>query len=148
MEIKYTKELHKDFEKLNRMLDDAYYERFGEIALKYRPYNTLEGIEDFFITYDEEKPVACGCFRKITDKTVELKRVYVLPDYRRRGIANALVGNCEAIAREQSFKYMRLETGVEMLEAIQMYKKRKFVFIENYEGFAGDEICCCMQKEL
>ena len=148
MTIRYDEKVSEDFEMLNTLLDDYYYERFGEVALKYRPYNTLQGIEDFFIACDEEKPIGCGCFRKITDAVAELKRVFVLPDYRRQGIAKVLVKNCEEIAKRKNSICMRLETGVEMIEAIELYKKMNYSIIENYDNFAGDEICCCMEKTL
>ena len=148
METVHRKESEGDFDALAMLLDEEYYDRFGEIALKYRPYNTLEGIEDFFIAYDAGKPVACMCLKRITDRIAELKRVYVLPDYRRRGIASLLLDDCESAARAKGYTRIRLETGAQMHEAIQLYKKREYSIIENYDEFAGDEICCCMEKKL
>ena len=148
IKIECFKEVNEDFEKLNKLIDDEYYERFGEISLKYLPYNTLDGIKDFFIAYNREKPIGCGCFRRITEEVVELKRVYVLPQYRKMGIANQLVNCCEETAKEQGFISIRLETGVEMHEAMQLYKKRNYSIIENYEDFVNDELCCCMEKKL
>ena len=148
IKIIHYNELNENFEKLNNFLDKDLYERFGEITLKYRFYNTLEGIEDFFVAYEEENAVACGCIKKTTDEVVELKRVYVLPGYRRKGIANLIVNSCEEVAKEKNYHYIRLETGVEMSEAIQLYKKRNYNVIENYGDFIGDEICCCMEKKL
>ena len=146
--IEYYKELNEDFEMLNKLIDDEYYKRFGEIYLKYQPYNTLEGIEDFFIVYKSGRPIACGCFRRITEEIIELKRVYVLPKYRKMGVANLLVNYCEETAKKQNFIYIRLETGITMYEAIQLYKKRNYSIIENYENFVNDELCCCMEKKL
>ena len=54
LRIKYYKELNKDFKMLHKLIDDEYYARFGESYLKYQPFNTLDGIEDFFIAYSEE----------------------------------------------------------------------------------------------
>ena len=146
--IEYYKELNKDFKMLHKLIDDEYYERFGESYLKYQPYNTLDGIEDFFIAYSGEKPIACGCLRRITEEIAELKRVFVLPEYRRMGVANLLVDCCEETMKKQNFICIRLETGVVMHEAIQLYKKRNYSIVENYGDFVGDEQCCCMEKKL
>ena len=148
LKIEYYKKLNDDFEMLNKLIDDEYFSRFGEIYLKYQPYNTLESIEDFFIAYQNEKPVGCGCLKRISEEVVELKRVYVLPEYRKKGIANLLVDCCEETAKSQNFLCIRLETGVVMEEAIQLYKKRAYCIVENYEDFVDDELCCCMEKKL
>jgi len=146
--IIYSNAITKDFEKLNSLLDKDYYMSFGEIALKYRQYNTLIEISDFFITYYNNAPVACGCIKKFSDDTAELKRIFVLQEYRRMNIATDMVNRCERLAKEKGFKFVTLETGVEMLEAIALYKKLGYELIDNYGDFAGDNVCCCMKKEL
>ena len=148
IEIKYSTSPPADFIQLNKLLDDDYYQRFGEVALKYRPYNTLENIKDFFVAYDHGKPAGCACFRYFDKESAELKRVFILPEYRRQGIAHRLATACEKAAKSQGYRYMVLETGVEMTDAIALYQKLGYNFIDNYGDFAGDTICCCMKKSL
>ncbi|MGI5824775.1 MAG: GNAT family N-acetyltransferase [Bacillota bacterium] len=146
--VKYSTLANEDFQKLNCLLDDDYYQRFGEIALKYRTYNSLKNICNFFTAYAENQPVGCACFKRLTTDTAELKRVFVLPTHRKQGIAFLLVKECEAQAKQQGYKFMVLETGKEMPEAISLYQKAGYQFIDNFGAFAGDSICCCLKKAL
>ena len=147
-EIKYFTYANEDFLKLNSLLDDDYFDKYGEISLKYKPYNSLDDVKDFFVAYEGNSAVACGCIRYFADDTAELKRVFVLKEYRRQGIAEAIVKRCEEKAVELGYQYLTLETGVKLTEAIELYLKKGYSMIENFGQFAGDEICCCMRKQL
>ena len=79
------------FRALVRKLDQEYVDRFGETALQYRPYNTLEKIEAACLLIVDGTPAACGAIQPLDEDTAELKRVYVLPEFRRRGLARQVV---------------------------------------------------------
>lgn len=148
IEIRQYDTLTEDFKELDAMLDEDYYERFGQIALEYRRFNTLEGMVGFVVAYDGRRPVGCGCIRPITPETAELKRIFVCKDYRRKGLAGKIVASCEEMARQNGFQRMHLQTGAVMNEAIALYQKQGYEMIENYGEFAGDENSVCMAKEL
>ena len=78
----------------------------------------------------------------------EIKRIYVLPEYRKSGLASKIMELCETEAKKQGYKNMILETGIEMTDAISLYCKMGYSKIENYGDFSGDELCTCMEKEL
>ncbi len=84
------------FRALVRKLDQEYVDRFGETALQYRPYNTLEKIEAACLLIVDGTPAACGAIQTLDEDTAELKRVYVLPEFRRRGLARQVVEQLEA----------------------------------------------------
>lgn len=146
--IRYFQNPTSEFLSLNSMLDEDYYERFGEIALKYRPYNTLEAVRDFFLAYLDDVCVGCGCMKEYSKDSMEMKRIFVLPKYRRKGIAGQLIQKCEEKARDKGYGKMVLETGVQMPEAIALYEKNGYKLIDNFGDFAGDEVCVCMEKIL
>ena len=78
------------FRALVRKLDREYVDRFGETALQYQPYNTLEKIEAACLLLVDGTPAACGAIQPLDEDTAELKRVYVLPEFRRRGLAQQI----------------------------------------------------------
>lgn len=118
------------------------------MALKYRQYNALKDIRDAFVAYDNHKAIACGGFKNYNNDTAEVKRVFVSKDYRRQHIASEIIKCCEVEAKQQGYRYMVLETGAEMPEAISLYKGSGYNLINNYDQFEGDKVCVCMKKIL
>ena len=150
MEIIYFDYPNDDFKKLDQMINDEDYERFGEAALKYVAINTLDGINDYFVVYENDEPIGCGCIKpfKYAPDSVELKRIFVKKPNRRRNIASLIVGKCEEKARELGYKYIVLVTGVDMDEPLGLYKKLDYEYIDNYGPYIGNEVCVCMRKPL
>lgn len=132
----------EDFLQLNEEPDEYYFRRFGEISLRYRTYNTVNEVTDFFTVYDGDMPVAIACFKPFDGDSAELKRVYVREPFRRRGISRSLA------AREKGFRCMVLETGVQNTEAVALYENIGYEKIQNFGQFATDSFCLCMKKEL
>jgi len=77
-------------------------------------------------------PVACAGVRRIGDRVCELKRMYVRPDYRGRGLGRRLAGLLIAEARRIGYATMRLDTIGTMVEAIALYRSLGFREIEPY----------------
>lgn len=136
------------FRALVRKLDQEYVDRFGETALRYRPYNTLEKIEAACLLLVDGTTAACGAIQPLNGDTAELKRVYVLPEFRRRGLARQVVEQLELQALFHGYQFMALETGRAMPEAAALYTKLGYRETEPWGPFAGDELCLCMKKEL
>ena len=80
-------------------------------------------------------PVGCAGIRSVVDgapsPTCELKRMYVTPEARGRGIARSLLEWLEDEARALGYDTMWLETGTEQPEAIALYESH------GYEPIAG-----------
>jgi GNAT superfamily N-acetyltransferase len=64
---------------------------------------------------------------RLSERDCELKRLYVLPDYRRKGIASSLVGTLLPFVRERGYRRMLLEIGPEMADTIHRYTRYGFV---------------------
>lgn len=72
------------------------------------------------------RAVACGCFKWLDTQSAELKRMFVHPQWRRRGYSEKLLRALEAWARELGVERLLLETGRGQPEAIALYHKPGF----------------------
>ena len=77
-------------------------------------------------------PIACGGIRVRDASTVELKRMYVVPAERGRGIATELVARLERMAVERGATRMVLDTTVHMTRAIRLYEHLGYVPTEPF----------------
>jgi len=108
----------------------------------------MEHIETIVLAYVDEKPVACGGFKVYENETVEIKRMYVEPEHRGRGIASQILLELEKWAIELGYTRSILETGRKQGEAIGLYGKRGYQQIENYGQYRGQANSVCFEKKL
>ena len=137
---------HADFKTLVAQLDKELWDRYPDIQAQYAPNNKVENIRTAIIAYHGNKPVGIGCFRPVDEKTTEIKRMFVLPEYRGKGIAASILGALEAWAKEQSFTRTVLESGDRQPEALHLFEKSGYNIIENYGPYAGLTTSVCMEK--
>jgi GNAT superfamily N-acetyltransferase len=141
-----TNSLNADFRKLVTLLDKELWSRYEEEQATYDQYNKLHNINTVVLAYYNEQPIGCGCLKQFDDDTMEVKRMFVLPEHRGQGIAHAILRELEAWACEQSYCVVILETGVRQPEAIQLYKKSGYRVIDNYGQYVGMKSSVCMSK--
>jgi GNAT superfamily N-acetyltransferase len=92
--------------------------------------------------------VGCGAFRPLDGSTVEIKRMFVLPDHRGRGVARAILAALESEARRRGFARAILETGNRQSEAIALYHACGYARIEPFGQYVGSEKSVCFGKDL
>jgi putative acetyltransferase len=102
----------------------------------------------FAVAYDEALPVGCGAIRPIDADTVELKRFYVEPAFRRRGIAAQLLASLETAARQFRARSVKLEAGTEQPEACGFYQKHGYQPIEKFGAYMHCPSSLCFEKQL
>ncbi|SBW17409.1 GNAT family N-acetyltransferase [Protofrankia symbiont of Coriaria ruscifolia] len=73
-----------------------------------------------------EDAVGVGALKPVDAVTSEIKRMYVDPSTRGRGIGRALLRRLLADAREEGFRLARLETANYMVEAHALYRSLGF----------------------
>ncbi len=89
-----------------------------------------------------------GAIRKYDEETVELKRVFVRPEYQGRGIGSRLVSLLIEWAMELGYRRMMLETGELLTESCALYRKLGFEVIPNYDPYVNMPESLCMEKNL
>ncbi len=94
--------------------------------------------------------VACGAVRVMADDGVygELKRVFISPAYRGKGLSRELVSRLEQDTLAHGVLLMRLETGVRQPEAIGLYQSMGYREREPFGRYQPDPLSLFMEKSL
>lgn len=87
---------------------------------------------------DDGAPLGCGALRALGGSVAEVKRMYVVPAARRRGVSRAVLAGLEAAARSRGWTTLRLETGPLQTAAIGLYESGGYRPIAAFGGYAGD----------
>lgn len=146
--LKRTNSDDIDFINLVVLLDQDLKIRDGEDHAFYNQYNKTDTIKHVIVFYENDIAVGCGAFRQKENDTVEIKRMFVHPDYRKKGIASAVLAELEIWAAEVNYTYTILETGKNQPEAINLYQKRGYTIIPNYPPYEQMDNSVCMKKTL
>jgi putative acetyltransferase len=85
-----------------------------------------------YIAMDENQPVGCVALRELGDGICEMKRLYVIPDYRGRNIGRLLAETVIQAAGKLGYDRMRLDTIPSMKQANVLYKVLGFKKIASY----------------
>lgn len=86
-----------------------------------------------YLVLDEGKYTGCIGLRRFEGKICEMKRLYVKPAYRGKGIGNALIQKITNEAKAIGYRTMRLDTIRErMRNAVTLYEKHGFLEIDAY----------------
>jgi putative acetyltransferase len=82
------------------------------------------------------------------DGSAELKRMFVLPRARGRGIAADLIRALEDFATAHDIRTVQLETGPLQDSALRLYERSGYRLIPNFGKYAGDPNSVCYEKTL
>lgn len=146
--VKRTTWKDPDIMALIQLLDADLHNRYGSLQKQYNPYNTMEAIETFILVQCDNVPVGCGAYKQMDRETVEIKRMFVKPEFRGQGIASRLLAELEAWALDSGFNASVLETGIKQTEAIGLYTKAGYVKIDNYGQYQNQPNSVCFKKIL
>jgi ribosomal protein S18 acetylase RimI-like enzyme len=109
----------------------------------------------FFVGYLAGWPVATGGWRRRgdlvvagSDQAAEVKRMYVAPAARRRGLARAMLAHLEETARQGGADVMVLETGLAQPEAIALYESAGYRPIPGFGFYRDAPLNRCFARPL
>jgi putative acetyltransferase len=146
--LKRTTTENKDFQNLVVLLDIDLAIKDGEDHAFYAQFDKLEKINHVIVCYQNEAEIGCGAFKEYDSDTVEIKRMFVHPDYRGKGIASMVLIALETWASEFNYTNCVLETGKNNPNAIALYRKLGYEIIPNYAQYENIETSVCLKKYL
>jgi len=126
----------------------ALYPEEGPNHFRLDPGEVADGRGAFLVAYVKGEPVGCGAIRRLDADTAEIKRMYVEPGARGRGMGCVLLGALEAEGRGLGVKRLVLETGERQPEALALYARAGFRRIPAFGEYVGSPLSACMGKEL
>lgn len=139
---------NSDFIQLVRLLDADLATRDGNEHSFYAQFNKIDKIRHVVVAFENNLPVGCGAIKSYDLQTMEVKRIYTLPEHRGKGIAKNILKELEKWAAELSCNKCILETGRRQPEAIELYQRSGYTIIPNYGQYAAIENSVCFEKQL
>jgi GNAT superfamily N-acetyltransferase len=133
---------------LNAELMELYPEP-GANHFQLDPGEVTHDRGTFLVIYRGGTPVGCGALRLLDAETAELKRMYVSPLVRGKGLGRRLMGALEAEARVLGVRRLVLETGIRQSAALALYRATGFQPIPLFGEYRlSPETSVCLGKNL
>ncbi|MDO7873122.1 GNAT family N-acetyltransferase [Hymenobacter sp. ASUV-10] len=148
LQLLRTSSENVDFRALVVLLDQYLRVLDGDDHAFYAQFNQITNIKHAVVAYADGQPVGCGAFKEYEPGTVEIKRMFVRPERRGQGIAQAVLRELEQWAQQEGYNSCVLETGKRQPEAIRLYEKSGYAHISNFGQYAGDDNSVCLQKSI
>ncbi|SBT46082.1 GNAT family N-acetyltransferase [Micromonospora auratinigra] len=102
----------------------------------------------YLVVVDAGRVIACGGIQALSADTGELKRMYVRPAHRGRGVARQLLAALEELAFRQGHTTLCLETGSYLPAAIGLYRSCGYRPIPVYGEYVDNPYSVCFAKRL
>ena len=102
----------------------------------------------FLVVRDEREAIGCGALNRDARGWGEIKRMYVRPGERGRGIGRRVLAELEKIAQRARLPLLRLETGIHNTEALALYRRAGFVERGPFGDYAPDALSVFMEKRV
>jgi putative acetyltransferase len=130
-------------------LDKELWDRYPDIQQNFAPLNFVDDSFRVILAQDVQSSFGCGCFRPMKERgVVEIKRMYVAPLFRSRGVGKRILSELERWAAEEGFVQAKLETGINQPEAIAAYEKSGYSRIPKFGPYVNVAESICMMKLL
>lgn len=131
---------------LNAELDTLYRAEDNHFSLA--DADVAEGSGAFFVATLEGRPVGCGAVRLIAASRAEIKRMYVRPSVRGRGVGRALLARLESEARLLGATSLVLEMGDKQPGAEALYRGAGFTPIPCWGEYLATPASVCLGKQI
>jgi len=124
--------------------------RYGEADPQFGPLDPAVVADGgvFLVARDGGRPVGCAAILRTDERLAEVKRVFVEPTARGRGIGLALMADLEWHAVDRGYTRLRLETGDGQPEAVALYASCGYEVIPCWGRYADRGWSICMAKDL
>lgn len=144
--LKRTTSDDPEFKKLSALFDEYLVDIDGDERDFFAFYNNVH-LDYVLLVNEGKEAIGCGGFKKFDDTTAEIKRMFVHPDQRGKGIASLILKELENWAHELHYPNFVLETSPKLEAAVALYQKTGYKIIPNFGQYIGVENSICMKKE-
>lgn len=115
----------------------------------YLPLDALRAPHVLFLVARTADGVAIGTGAIVAnDGWAEIKRMWVDPAQRGKGLSKRLLGMLEAHVAAQGIRAVRLETGIHNTEALGLYERMGYAVRDAFAPYAPDPLSVFMEKQL
>lgn len=118
----------------------------GDGSAGFKPEDVEVPRAAFLVARHNGYPVGCGALRPLDEITVEVKRMYTRPDYRRAGVAQAILAEMDRLALAFGYTTIKLQTGPKQLNAAALYERVGYYRIPRFSG--NWDLVLAYQKDL
>jgi GNAT superfamily N-acetyltransferase len=146
--IQRTDTDNQQFQRLVSELDKYLSGVNGSSDSFYAQFNKIEYLKHVVIAQIENQTVGCGALKAFDGESMEVKRMYVLPEMRRKGVADSVLKELEIWSKELGYPKCILETSIKMQDAVSFYQKSSYSIIPNYGQYKDMESSVCFEKIL
>jgi len=113
------------------------------------PVESLRQPNVTFLTASVDGQIAgCGAFVNQSGEYAEIKRMFVLPEFRGLKLGRRILEELESLARASGLKIARLETGIHQSEALLLYEKAGYQRRGPFGNYPKDPLSIFMEKRL
>ena len=102
----------------------------------------------FFIVRCDGAAAGCGGLKVYSQEYAEIKRMYVRPGFRGKGLAKQMLHHLEEQARRQGVMVVRLETGIFQPEALGLYERLGYRRRAPFGEYVEDPLNLFYEKRL
>lgn len=102
----------------------------------------------FFVARRDGRALGCGGYVLLPGQGAEMKRLFVAPNARGRGIGDAVIRAIEQAAAGEGVRTLFLETGVKSFEALRLYGRHGFAECGPFAAYQPDPLSVFMVKPL
>ena len=132
---------------LNAELSGLYPED-GANHFRLDSEEVAAGRGTFVVAYANGEALACGAVRRLDPTTAEIKRMYVNPGVRGRGVGRRLLDTLELEARRLGVRRLVLETGERQRRALALYERAGFARVPRFGEYVDSPLSVCMGKAI
>lgn len=129
MEIVSMKAVDKNAAELFSLHDDHMIGFLGEDSIYYTRYSDNENLENIWVLFIDGISAGCIAYRRRSDDTGEVKRLFIKKEYRGKGLSKRLLEAVENYAREQGCIKLFLDTRITLEPAVSVYHSFGFEIV-------------------
>ncbi len=156
MDLRRVRYDHPDAVLLTERVQREYIERYGDRdRTPVDPEQFAPPRGCFLVCYHDGEPVATGGWRAMdaspegyADGDAELKRMYVVPEARGRGLARRILAELEADAAAAGRLRMVLESGSRQPEALALYRSCGYTAVSKFGIYRDEPLSVCLGRAL